>query len=108
MNAADIFTTNVAGPEIKRAYNDILGVAINVIHNGDGQRISEYLDEAADGLVDVMRGDARGLARAARFMGLAEGLCEQRADMVLESSFTQYTRYIEYARTLRNLSYDII
>ncbi len=106
--AANLFTTNVAGPEIKTAHNDILGVAINIIHNNDGQRIAEYLDEAADGLVDMMRGDARGLARAARFMGLAEGLCEQRADMVLEESFTRYVRYIGYARTLRDIANSII
>ena len=93
---------------IQTAYTDILDLAITILKNNDGQRIGEYLSEAADGLVDVMRGDARGLARAARFMGLAEGLCEQRADDVLESSFTQYTRYIEYARTLRNVANDII
>jgi hypothetical protein len=95
-------------PAIRTAYTDILNLAITILKNNDGQRISEYLSEAADGLVDVMRGDARGLARAARFMGLAEGLCEQRADDVLESSFTQYTRYIEYARILRNAAHDII
>lgn len=105
MNAQDFANTTVT---VKAAYSSILDLAITILKNNDGQRISEYLSEAADGLVDLMRGDASGLARATRFMGLAEGLCEARADMVLESSFTQYTRYIEYARTLRNLSYDII
>lgn len=100
MSATDTATRN--------AYGSILDLAITIMENNDGQRIGEYLSEAADGLVDVMRGDARGLARAARFMGLAEGLCEQRADNVLGESFTQYTRYIEYASMLRNIANDII
>jgi hypothetical protein len=107
MNARDFILTD-ADPQVKSAYTTLVNLALEVVSNSDGQRIAEYVSQAADGLVDSMRGDTNGIARAARFMGLAEGLCECRADDVLESAFSQYTRYITYARTLRDTSYTII
>lgn len=65
---------------IRASYSAIVNLACEIIREGGSQRVGEYLSAAADGLVDADRGDAKGVAVAARWAGKAEGACEVLSD----------------------------